>query len=107
MTRRRRWLCAAASLAAAFAGSAQGGTSASGDTSDSAAPAEPGAAPSAPPLVPVLRPEEQLLLQVRTDKWVLDEAFTGYSTPTGTYLPLGDFYLCPASLPTWMIFFFK
>jgi hypothetical protein len=42
-------------------------------------------------LVPTLRPEEQLLLQVRTDKWILDQAFAGYSTPTGVYLPLGDF----------------
>ena len=46
---------------------------------------------SAPPVVPTLNPNDELLLQVRTDKWILDDAFSGYSTPLGTYLPLGDF----------------
>jgi len=103
MTRRRRWLCAAASLAVALASSARGetsgadgsanaGASASADSSaGGAGPEASVAGPSAAPLVPLFRPEEQLLLQVRTDKWILDDAFTGYSTPTGTYLPLGDF----------------
>jgi len=103
MTRTGRWLCAAASLALAPAGTARAESSGADGTAtalDGSANASggsteanlmPGAAPSAAPLVPVFRPEEQLLLQVRTDKWILDEAFTGYSTPTGTYLPLGDF----------------
>ena len=90
-----RWLSAAASLAVLIAGSARGETSGVGTSVESSAqtadPAASGPAPSAAPLVPVFRPEEQLLLQVRTDKWILDEAFTGYSTPTGVYLPLGDF----------------
>lgn len=92
MTNRGRWLCAAASIAAGLASSANGETFAAGELIGSAsAPAGPDAAPSAAPLMPILRPEEQLLLEVRTDKWILDDAFTGYSTPTGTYLPLGDF----------------
>jgi hypothetical protein len=91
MTERRRWLWAAASIAVLLASIAHGETSATGETGDPTTPTEPASAPSAAPLVPALRPEEQLLLQVRTDRWILDEAFTGYSTPTGTYLPLGDF----------------
>jgi hypothetical protein len=103
MIQARRWLCAAASLAVALASSVRAESSATGASASASAGAAteasaeaggragPGAAPSAVPLVPVLRPEEQLLLQVRTDKWILDEAFTGYSTPTGVYLPLGDF----------------
>jgi hypothetical protein len=92
MTQPRRWLCAAASLAIALASSARGAAEAAAEgTAEAAAPLSPGAAPSAAPIVPVFRPEEQLLLQVRTDKWILDQAFTGYSTPTGVYLPLGDF----------------
>ena len=81
MTRSRRWLCAAASLATAFASNARAAsiaaTSVSEASAEAAGPAEAGPAPSAPPLIPALRPEEQLLLQVRTDQWILDEAFTG------------------------------
>lgn len=95
MTQAGRWLCAAASLAIALASSARadlsGGGTAAGGAAEASGPPAPGAAPSAAPVVPVFRPEEQLLLQVRTDKWILDQAFTGYSTPTGVYLPLGDF----------------
>lgn len=95
MTYEGRWLAAAASLAVVLASAARGeGTDAAMSAeavSSGAADEAPGAsAPSAAPLVPVFRPEEQLLLQVRTDKWILDEAFSGYSTPTGVYLPLGD-----------------
>ena len=51
----------------------------------------PDSARASLPRVLVLRPQEELLLQVRTDKWILDEAFSGYTTPTGSYLPLGAF----------------
>lgn len=97
MIRSGRWLGAAASLAVLMASSARGESSGADGSANAAGgladaiPAPQAAAPSAAPLVPLLRPEEQLLLQVRTDKWILDEAFTGYSTPTGVYLPLGDF----------------
>ena len=95
--RRGRWLVATASAAVALSHSAAWGEAAEGATTGAAANAGPGdgtaakSAPSAAPAVPVLRPQDELLLQVRTDKWILDEAFSGYSTATGSYLPLGSF----------------
>jgi hypothetical protein len=101
MIQEGRWLAAAASLAIALAGNARGeatsalisteaaaSTDADSSGADSPASAYP---PSVVPLVPAFTDNEQLLLQVRTDKWILDQAFIGYSTPTGVYLPLGDF----------------
>lgn len=91
MTQKGRWLLAAASVGSALACNARAEASEVADFASEPAPALPLAAPSAPPLIPAFRPEEELILQVRTDKWILDQAFSGYSTPTGTYLPLGAF----------------
>lgn len=92
--RRGRWLSAAASAAVALSHAAARGEAADSILATPGSPA-PGTAAdssrSAPPVVPVLRPEEELLLEVRTDKWILDQAFSGYSTATGSYLPLGAF----------------
>lgn len=87
MTRGRgRWLFATASAAIAL-----GATPAWGAAADSSPVGQAGAGRSAAPEIPVLRPEEELLLEVRTDLWILDRAFGGYSTATGSYLPLGAF----------------
>jgi hypothetical protein len=83
-----RWLAAAASCGVVLSTAAHGEI-AGADAADGLEAAPQTSAPSAPPAIPVFRPEEELLLQVRTDKWILDQAFSGYSTPTGTYLPLG------------------
>jgi len=107
-SRRGRWLTAAAAAAVALGHSAAWGAAAeasSGNAAGSGAGSGAASAPdvspgtgvstetrgSAPPVVPTLNPNDELLLQVRTDKWILDDAFSGYSTPLGTYLPLGDF----------------
>lgn len=37
-----------------------------------------------------LRPEDELLLEARTDKWILTDAFPGYATSRGDYVPLGE-----------------
>lgn len=101
--RRGRWLTAAAAAAVALGHSAAWGAAAEGSTATSngesaGSGSTPGAATiddtstgSAPPVVPTLKPEEEMLLEVRTDKWILDDSFSGYSTPLGTYLPLGAF----------------
>ena len=86
-----RWLFAAASLCTALASSARGESLDAEVSDENSATAPSASAPSAPPLVPIFRPEEELILEVRTDKWILDPAFIGYSTPTGSYLPLGAF----------------
>lgn len=92
MIRKGRWLAAAASLSVALAGHARGEAAAAGGALSDASESGPSQdAPSAPPIIPVFKPEEELILQVRTDKWILDQAFSGYSTPTGVYLPLGSF----------------
>lgn len=90
MTRRRgRWLFATASAAVALGAAPAWGEAAD---LDSAGPASAsGGGRSAAPATPVLRPEEEMLLEVRTPDWILEQAFPGYSTPTGTYLPLGAF----------------
>ena len=96
MNQKRRWLAAAASVGIALASSVGGeasativAASAAGSSGSNSVPS-PLPAPSAAPLLPAFKSEEELLLQVRTDKWILDEAFSGYSTPTGVYLPFGD-----------------
>jgi hypothetical protein len=92
--RRGWWLLATASAIIALSPSAAWGEAAeSASATDAAANGSSAdqAGASAVPEVPVLRPQEELLLQVRTDKWILDQAFSGYSTSTGAYLPLGAF----------------
>lgn len=91
MIRVGRWLSAAASLACVLGIAARGEASTAVNSIEKEVAVAPTAAPSAAPVIPVFRPQEELILQVRTDKWILDQAFPGYSTPTGTYLPLGAF----------------
>lgn len=86
--RRGRWLIATAFAAGALGTSPAWGAAAGASAAPDAAG---GADRSAPPLVPTLKPEEEMLLQVRTDQWILDDSFSGYSTPTGSYIPLGAF----------------
>lgn len=51
----------------------------------------PSLPPSATPLLPSFKPQEELLLEVRTEKYIISDAIAGYSSPHGVYLPLGDF----------------
>lgn len=95
--RRGRWHRAVASAAlalvlggtrseAATAGASDTGTA----NSARPGPAEAASAQGASADVPALDPADEMILEVRTDKWILTDQFPGYSTSRGGYLPLGD-----------------
>lgn len=95
MTRngRRQWIAAVTATAAITSGGARAAESlavAAPQAGTSTPAIEVERSPAQAPTQPQFSLDEELLLEVRTDEYIITDALTGFARPNGVYLPLGE-----------------